>query len=58
MMALMARTLRVTLGGHCYHVLNRGNGRRTGFHKDGDVHACRELLRDADQHVPMRLLAL
>ncbi len=53
----MARTLRVALGGYCYHVLNRGNGRRTVFHKDGDFHAFVKLLRDAEQHVPMRLLA-
>lgn len=53
----MPRTLRVALGGYCYHVLNRGNGRRTVFHKDGDFHAFVRLLRDADEHVPMRLLA-
>jgi hypothetical protein len=33
---LMARTFRVALGGYCYHVLNRGNGRRTVYHKYGD----------------------
>ena len=57
MMAPMPRTLRVALGGYCYHVLNRGNGRRTVFHKDGDFHAFLNLLRDADQHVSMRLVA-
>jgi putative transposase len=56
-MATMPRTLRVALGGYCYHVLNRGNGRRTVFHKDGDFHAFAKSLRDADAHVPMRLLA-
>jgi len=56
-MTRMARTLRVALGGYCYHVLNRGNGRRTVFHKDGDFHAFVKLLRDANEHVPMRLLA-
>jgi putative transposase len=56
-MVCMARTLRVALGGYCYHVLNRGNGRRTVFHKDGDFHACVKLLHQADQHVPMRVLA-
>ncbi len=53
-MAPMARTLRVALGGYCYHVLNRGNGRRTVFHKDADFHAFVKLLRDADDHVPRR----
>src|SRR5438270_4648015 len=53
----MPRTLRVALGGYCYHVLNRGNGRRTVFHKEGDFDAFVKLLRDADEHVPMRVLA-
>src|ERR1019366_3342156 len=53
----MARTLRVALGGYCYHVLNRGNGRHTVFYKEGDYHAFVQLLHDAEQHVPMRLLA-
>ncbi len=53
----MARTLRVALGGYCYHVLNRGNGRRAVFHKEGDFHAFLQLLRAADDNVPMRLLA-
>jgi putative transposase len=44
-------------GGYCYHVLNRGNGRGTVFHKDGDFHAFVKLLRDAEEHVPMRVLA-
>jgi putative transposase len=35
----MPRTRRAALGGYCYHVLNRGNGRRTVFHKEGDYRA-------------------
>jgi putative transposase len=32
----MPRTARATQGGFCFYLLNRGNGRRTVFHKDGD----------------------
>ena len=53
----MARTLRVALGGYCYHVLNRGNGRRTVFHEEADCDAFVKLLNEANEHVPMRLLA-
>jgi hypothetical protein len=35
-LAGMPRGARDSLGGYCYHVLNRGNARRTVFHKDGD----------------------
>jgi REP element-mobilizing transposase RayT len=56
-MAGMPRTARASQGGSCYHVLNRGNGRQTVFHKDGDYAAFVKLLRDAAEGVPMRLLA-
>jgi putative transposase len=45
------------LGGFCYHVLNRGNGRRTVFRKEGDFAAFLKLLREARERVDMRLLA-
>ena len=32
----MPRIARVAPGGIVYHVLNRGNGRQTIFHKDAD----------------------
>lgn len=32
----MVRTARADVGGVCYHVLNRGNDRRTVFRSDGD----------------------
>ena len=32
----MARTARASVGGVCYHVLNRGNGRAEVFHKKED----------------------
>jgi putative transposase len=56
-MRVMPRTARASQGGYCYHVLNRGNGRRTVFHKDGDFAAFLKLLRQADERTPMRLLA-
>src|SRR5439155_13009534 len=53
----MPRTARASQGGYCYHVLNRGNGRRTVFHKDGDFAAFVTLLRQAGERTPVRLLA-
>jgi len=53
----MPRTARASQGGYCYHVLNRGNGRRTVFHKDGDFAAFLKLLRQADERTPIRLVA-
>jgi REP-associated tyrosine transposase len=40
----------------CYHVLNRGNGRAEVFHKERDYAAFLELLVDANERLPMRLL--
>jgi putative transposase len=53
----MPRNPRASLGGYCYHVLNRGNGRRTVFHKDSDFAAFLKLLRQAGERTPVRLLA-
>jgi putative transposase len=53
----MPRNPRASQGGYCYHVLNRGNGRRTIFHKDGDFAAFVKLLRQAGERTPVRLLA-
>ncbi len=53
----MPRTARASKGGYCYHVLNRGNGRRTVFDKDGDFAAFLRLLREARKRANMRLLA-
>ena len=48
--------MRVTLGGYVYHVLNRANGRRRLFHKDGDYLAFEGILGEALAQVPgMRL---
>jgi putative transposase len=56
-MLRMPRTARASQAGFCYHVLNRGNGRRTVFHKDGDYAAFLKLLRQAGERTGMRLLA-
>jgi putative transposase len=53
----MPRTARASQGGYCYHVLNRGNSRRTVFHKNGDYAAFIKLLRQAAERTPVRLLA-
>jgi putative transposase len=53
----MPRHPRAAAGGYCYHALNRGNARRTVFHKDGDYAAFVALLREAGERHPVRLLA-
>jgi putative transposase len=53
----MPRTARASQGGYCYHVVNRGNARRTVFHKNGDYAAFLKLLREAHERTPVRLLA-
>jgi putative transposase len=53
----MPRGARASQGGYCYHVLNRGNARRTVFHKDGDFAAFIKPLRQAGERADMRLLA-
>ena len=53
----MPRGARAAQGGYCYHILNRGNARRTVFHKDGDFAAFIKLLRQAGERADMRLLA-
>lgn len=53
----MVRRARASIGGLCYHVLNRGNGRSEVFHKDDDYAAFLKLLTQANDRVPMRLLS-
>jgi putative transposase len=53
----MPRTARASLGGYCYHVLNRGNNRAAVFHKDEDDDAFVALAVEACQRHPMRVLA-
>lgn len=40
----------------CYHVLNRGNGRAEVFHKDGDFAAFLDLMAEANERLPLRIL--
>lgn len=52
----MPRTARASVGGLCYHVLNRGNARAQVFHDDADYRAFLDLLNAAGRRVPMRVL--
>ena len=52
----MPRTARAALGGYCYHVVNRGNGRAQVFHQDADFAAFRRLLRAGCARSDMRLI--
>ena len=52
----MPRIARATAGGLCYHVLNRGNGRARVFHKDKDYQAFIDLIAEANDRIPMRVL--
>jgi putative transposase len=53
----MPRTARASVGGICYHVINRGNARGDVFHKREDYAAFCQLLEEAGDRVRMRLLA-
>ncbi len=52
----MARTLRASAGGVCYHVLNRGNACGQVFHKDGDYRALMELVEKSCERLPLRVI--
>ena len=56
MVSGMPRTAGASVGGICYHVINRGNGRRAVFHKDGDYQAFVKAIAHACIEVPMRVL--
>lgn len=49
--------MRVASGGYAYHVLNRAVGRMRIFAKPRDFAAFEEVLAEAKQRVPMRVLA-
>lgn len=53
----MPRTSRASVGGYCYHVLNRRNARAEVFHKPADYAAFLAALGEASVRLPMRLLA-
>lgn len=52
----MPRIRRVFPPGAAHHVLNRGNNRRTIFHKEGDYRAFLRLMAEAEERYPVRLL--
>jgi putative transposase len=53
----MPRNSRASIGGYCYHVINRGNARQDVFHKDADYEAFLKAMRHACIELPMRVLA-
>lgn len=53
----MARTPRNATGGMVYHVLNRANGRMQIFKKARDYQAFVDLLQEAREKYPMRILS-
>lgn len=53
----MPRPPRTTIGGICYHVLNRGNGRIRVFRKEADYEAFVRLIADACERLSMPVLA-
>ena len=54
----MARRRRCIWPGGCYHLMNRGNDRRTIFHGAGDYHEFMHLIDEAHELVPLPILAL
>jgi putative transposase len=53
----MPRACRSIVPDVIYHVINRGNGRQTIFHKDGDYLAFLKVLAQAHQRTPIDILA-
>jgi putative transposase len=53
----MGRTARASVGGVCYHVINRGNARSKVFRKDGDYQAFLKAMAHACIEIPMPVLA-
>ncbi|MGH8104187.1 MAG: transposase [bacterium] len=51
------RTARDSVGGLCYHLLNRGNRRARVFHSPGDYRDFVPLMGQACTRLPMRILA-
>ncbi|MEA2005766.1 MAG: transposase [Acidobacteriota bacterium] len=53
----MPRTARNLIGGHFYHVLNRGNSKQEVFHKKQDFIAFINLIKKAKEKHPISILA-
>lgn len=56
--AAMPRIPRGQIGGHAYHVLNRGNNGATVFRKDGDFTAFLDLLTAAKSQFPVKVFGV
>ncbi len=54
----MPQTARTSVGGLCYHVINRGNARQEVFRNDGGYHAFLNAKAHASIEVLMRVLAI
>jgi putative transposase len=52
----MARTARASIGGICYHVINRGNGQAAVFHKAEDYYRFSEMMHESCTRLPMRVV--
>jgi len=52
----MARTARASVGGICYHVINRGNGQAEVFHKADDYQRFTEMMRQSCERLPLRVV--
>jgi putative transposase len=53
----MPRTARASVGGLCYHVINRGNARAPVFHDSSDYQAFIRLIGEACARLPLDVLA-
>jgi len=53
----MPRKARSSVGNMCYHVINRGNNRSAVFHKDQDYLRFTEMMGEAVDRLPMRVLS-
>jgi putative transposase len=53
----MPRHARSLVGGYAYHILNRANGRLRLFRKHADFAAFEQVLSEAHERVPLRILA-
>jgi putative transposase len=54
----MPRTHRASVGGLCYHVINRGVAGLEVFHEQADYRAFLDMMAEGNERLPMRLLAL
>ena len=53
----MPRTARVAPGGLVYHIMNQAAGRRRLFRKDADFEAFEQVMLEAHERCPLRILS-